>query len=176
MQTSLSTASSTNSYTKTFDGIDVAGRRLANEVRALKFVLEKKVLEVVNKMPSLRKISFLAHSLGGLFARYAIAILHSVSVETKNAGQSSALIVPTTRGPAKSRCASGLGSIAGLQPINFITLATPHLGVRGRNQVHHQNVSVYICKIYCTLSSKGLRLDSWENELSICYFVHSCRF
>lgn len=117
-------ASSTNSYTKTFDGIDVAGRRLANEV-----------LEVVNKMPSLRKISFLAHSLGGLFARYAIAILHSVSVETKNAGQSSALIVPTTRGPAKSRCASGLGSIAGLQPINFITLATPHLGVRGRNQL-----------------------------------------
>lgn len=131
---------------------------------------------MVNKMPSLRNISFLAHSLGGLFARYAIAILHSVSVETKNAGQSSALIVPTTRGPAKSRCASGLGSIAGLQPINFITLATPHLGVRGRNQVHHQNVSVYICKIYCTLSSKGLRLDSWENELSICYFVHSCRF
>ncbi|XP_035818229.1 hydrolase-like protein family isoform X4 [Zea mays] len=124
MQTSLSTASSTNSYTKTFDGIDVAGRRLANEV-----------LEVVNKMPSLRKISFLAHSLGGLFARYVIAILHSVSVETKNAGQSSALIVPTTRGPAKSRCASGLGSIAGLRPINFITLATPHLGVRGRNQL-----------------------------------------
>uniref|UniRef100_A0A804R0K3 DUF676 domain-containing protein n=1 Tax=Zea mays TaxID=4577 RepID=A0A804R0K3_MAIZE len=117
-------ASSTNSYTKTFDGIDVAGRRLANEV-----------LEVVNKMPSLRKISFLAHSLGGLFARYVIAILHSVSVETKNAGQSSALIVPTTRGPAKSRCASGLGSIAGLRPINFITLATPHLGVRGRNQL-----------------------------------------
>jgi len=49
---------------------------------------------VVNKMSSLRKISFLAHSLGGLFARYAIAVLHSV--ETKNAGQSSALIVPTT--------------------------------------------------------------------------------
>jgi hypothetical protein len=42
MQTSLSTASSTNSYTKTFDGIDVAGRRLANEVRPLKFVLEKR--------------------------------------------------------------------------------------------------------------------------------------
>ena len=49
---------------------------------------------MVNKMSSLRKISFLAHSLGGLFARYAIAVLHSV--ETKNAGQSSALIVPTT--------------------------------------------------------------------------------
>lgn len=114
---------------------------------------------MVNKMSSLRKISFLAHSLGGLFARYAIAVLHSV--ETKNAGQSSALIVPTTRGSAKSRCTSGLGSIAGLQPINFITLATPHLGARGRNQVRHQNVSDYFCKIYCSLS------DSWENKLSM---------
>lgn len=47
MQTSLSTASSTNSYTKTFDGIDVAGRRLANEVRPLKFVLEKKVSSIL---------------------------------------------------------------------------------------------------------------------------------
>lgn len=29
------------------------------------------------------------------------------------------------------------GVIAGLEPINFITLASPHLGVRGRNQVSH---------------------------------------
>lgn len=133
--------------------------------------LWKQVLDVVNKMPSLRNISFLAHSLGGLFARYAIAILHSVSVETKNAGQSSALTVPTTRGPAKSRCASGLGSIAGLQPINFITLATPHLGVRGRNQVHHQNVSDYVCKIYCTLSSKG-SIPGKTNSLFVILFIH----
>ena len=41
MQTFLSTASSSNNYTKTFDGIDISGRRLANEVRSLKFVLEK---------------------------------------------------------------------------------------------------------------------------------------
>jgi len=41
VQTFLSTASSSNNYTKTFDGIDIAGRRLANEVRSLKFVIEK---------------------------------------------------------------------------------------------------------------------------------------
>lgn len=107
---------------------------------------------MVKKMSSLRKISFLAHSLGGLFARYAIAILHSLDI--KNIGQSSAHIVPTAGGPEKSRCTSGLGAIAGLQPINFITLATPHLGVRGRNQVGHQNVLDYFCKIYCSFSSK----------------------
>ncbi|XP_039842478.1 putative lipase YDR444W isoform X2 [Panicum virgatum] len=115
-------ASSSNVYTKTFDGIDIAGRRLADEV-----------LDVVKKMSSLRKISFLAHSLGGLFARYAIALLYSL--EAKNEGQSSAQIVPAARGSAKSRCTSGLGAVAGLEPINFITLATPHLGVRGRNQL-----------------------------------------
>ncbi|CAN6215050.1 unnamed protein product [Urochloa humidicola] len=115
-------ASSSNIYTKTFDGIDIAGRRLADEV-----------LDVVKKMSSLRKISFLAHSLGGLFARYAIGILYSL--ETKNAGQSGESIVPTASGPAKSRQTSGLGAVAGLEPINFITLATPHLGVRGRNQL-----------------------------------------
>ncbi|CAN6202491.1 unnamed protein product [Urochloa humidicola] len=115
-------ASSSNIYTKTFDGIDIAGRRLAHEV-----------LDVVKKMSSLRKISFLAHSLGGLFARYAIAILYSL--ETKNAGQSGASIVPTASGSAKLRQTSGLGAVAGLEPINFITLATPHLGVRGRNQL-----------------------------------------
>ena len=60
----------------------------------------KQVLDVVKKMSSLRKISFLAHSLGGLFARYAIAILYSL--EAKNEGQSSAQIVPAARGSAKS--------------------------------------------------------------------------
>ncbi|KAF0901488.1 hypothetical protein E2562_003481 [Oryza meyeriana var. granulata] len=113
-------ASSSNIYTKTFDGIDVAGRRLANEV-----------LDVIWKTAGLSKISFLAHSLGGLFARYAISILYSM--ETKDTGQSCTAI--TTGGSGKSECNSGLGAIAGLEPINFITLATPHLGVRGKNQL-----------------------------------------
>ncbi|TVU12543.1 hypothetical protein EJB05_46194 [Eragrostis curvula] len=124
-------ASSSNIYTRTFDGIDMAGRRLADEVS-----------DVVRKMSSLRKISFLAHSLGGLFARYAISILYSP--ETKNTGQSGARNVPTARNSEKSQCTSELGAIAGLEPINFITLATPHLGVRGRNQVDHQNVLNYL--------------------------------
>lgn len=88
--------SSSNSYTKTFSGIDGAGNRLADEI-----------LSVVRRTNSLKRISILAHSLGGLFARYAIGVLYS----------------------------SDTGTIAGLDPINFITLATPHLGVRGKNQL-----------------------------------------
>ena len=116
---------------------------------------------MVKKMSSLRKISFLAHSLGGLFARYAIALLYSL--EAKNEGQSSAQIVPAARGSAKSRFTSGLGAVAGLEPINFITLATPHLGVRGRNQVGHQNV-LNFCKRYSLFPVKvglqGTKLSS----------------
>ncbi|GAB4827193.1 hypothetical protein Ancab_034083 [Ancistrocladus abbreviatus] len=106
--------SSCNSYTKTFSGIDGAGRRLAEEVA-----------QVVQKTKSLKKISFLSHSLGGLFARYAIAVLYSTDhLSHGEPGDSS-----------KADCPTGCGMIAGLEPINFITLATPHLGVRGRKQL-----------------------------------------
>ncbi|KAI7758006.1 hypothetical protein M8C21_018727 [Ambrosia artemisiifolia] len=91
---------SCNTYSKTFAGIDGAGKRLADEVR-----------QVVKSRENLKRISFLAHSLGGLIARYAVGVLY-------------------TR--ADDRTA---GLIAGLEAISFITLATPHLGVRGNKQL-----------------------------------------
>ncbi|KAK8936025.1 hypothetical protein KSP39_PZI013730 [Platanthera zijinensis] len=114
--------SSSNTYIKTFSGIDGAGRRLAEEV-----------LCVVQKTKSLKKISFLAHSLGGLFTRYAIAILYSSG--SLYSSQHKDSIHSDDENPDKSERISSLGQIAGLEPINFITLATPHLGVRGRKQL-----------------------------------------
>ncbi|XP_058095598.1 uncharacterized protein LOC131241011 isoform X2 [Magnolia sinica] len=112
-------ASSSNTYTKTFTGIDGAGRRLADEV-----------MQVVRKTESLKRISFLAHSLGGLFARYAIAALYSSNAFGKPENPAGHI----NGNPEKSTNALKLGAIAGLEPINFITLATPHLGVRGKRQ------------------------------------------
>uniref|UniRef100_A0A2C9U5H1 DUF676 domain-containing protein n=1 Tax=Manihot esculenta TaxID=3983 RepID=A0A2C9U5H1_MANES len=109
-------ASASNTYTKTFSGIDGAGKRLADEV-----------MQVVEKTEGLKRISFLAHSLGGLFARYAVAVLYSENA--LHTSQSNDLIDSTL--PRSIR----RGTIAGLDPINFITLATPHLGVRGRKQL-----------------------------------------
>ncbi|VAI01967.1 unnamed protein product [Triticum turgidum subsp. durum] len=60
-----------NSATRTFDGVDVMGRRLAEEV-----------ISVVQCRPELQKISFVAHSLGGLIARYAIALLYEPATQT----------------------------------------------------------------------------------------------
>ncbi|KAF8411049.1 hypothetical protein HHK36_003588 [Tetracentron sinense] len=115
------TASSSNTYTKTFGGIDGAGNRLADEV-----------LEIVQKTESLKRISFLAHSLGGLFARYAIAVLYSPSALIK--GRPDDLNDSRNANSEYSTCSSKRGTIAGLEPINFVTLATPHLGVKGRRQ------------------------------------------
>ncbi|XP_073280578.1 uncharacterized protein, partial [Primulina huaijiensis] len=113
-------ASSCNMYTKTFAGIDGAAKRLADEVT-----------QIVKKTENLKKISFLAHSLGGLFARYAIGVLYSPSAasdQSYDTGGSTAKEFKTLHGSNK-------GLIAGLEAINFITLATPHLGVRGNKQL-----------------------------------------
>lgn len=96
-------------------------------------ILEQ-ILNVVQETESLKKISFLAHSLGGLFARYAIAILYNQDNLTTSHHEN--FINSSTRTLEKAACTSKLGKIAGLEPINFITLATPHLGVRGKKQVN----------------------------------------
>lgn len=86
---------------------------------------------VVKKKESLKKISFLAHSLGGLIARYALGVLYS----SDNCNEQYNDAVTSTSANLKPVCSSNVGLIAGLEPVNFITLATPHLGVRGKNQV-----------------------------------------
>ncbi|XP_076894101.1 putative lipase ROG1 [Bidens hawaiensis] len=94
-----------NAATQTLDGVDVMGERLSQEV-----------LEVIKRKPNLRKISFVAHSVGGLVARYAIGRLYRPPKEGLSVEESAA-------------------TIGGLVPMNFITVATPHLGSRGNKQV-----------------------------------------
>lgn len=86
---------------------------------------------VVEKAESLKKISFIAHSLGGLIARYAVAVLYTPNISSNQSQD----MVASSAANAKPVCSSNKGLIAGLEPINFITLATPHLGVRGNKQV-----------------------------------------
>lgn len=99
----------------------------------------KQVMQVVQKTESLKRISFLAHSLGGLFARYAIAILYSPN--SLSSAKPNDLANPTMLN-SQTAYSSKRGMIAGLEPINFITLATPHLGVRGKKQVRSEGYSV----------------------------------
>ncbi|KAF5746754.1 putative lipase ROG1 [Tripterygium wilfordii] len=106
----------------TFDGVDVMGERLAEEV-----------ISVMKRHPTVQKISFVGHSLGGLVARYAIAKLY---------GQNLSREISQGNGASRTDGSSETcheekfrGKIAGLEPMNFITFATPHLGSRGHRQV-----------------------------------------
>ncbi|KAE9465059.1 hypothetical protein C3L33_03052, partial [Rhododendron williamsianum] len=102
-----------NTASLTLDGVDVMGDRLAEEI-----------LELIKQKPSLRKISFVAHSVGGLVARYVIGRLFQPP-RSNNMEDS----LP------KSCEELSKGTIGGLEPMNFITAATPHLGSRGNKQV-----------------------------------------
>ncbi|KAF4316004.1 hypothetical protein BBI17_008913 [Phytophthora kernoviae] len=56
--------SNDNSFFQTYDGVDQGGERLADEI-----------LQLAEKMPNLRKLSMIGHSLGGLYNRYCIGVL-----------------------------------------------------------------------------------------------------
>ncbi|KAL8490265.1 hypothetical protein ACS0TY_025484 [Phlomoides rotata] len=114
--------SESNSSLLTLDGIDVMGKRLADEV-----------ISVVDRHPNLEKISFVGHSLGGLVARYAIAVLYQQDLTRKRGdenGDSEGNELNKSSVEEKTKT-----TIAGLEPVNFITSATPHLGSRGHNQI-----------------------------------------
>ncbi|KAL6191618.1 hypothetical protein ACLB2K_038008 [Fragaria x ananassa] len=114
-----------NSSRLTFDGVDLMGERLAKEV-----------LAVVRKRSEVRKISFVAHSLGGLVARYAIGRLYEPFPKPEPAGDNAnCLIEGNTNNLTQSHDQPHQGTIAGLQAMNFITVATPHLGSRGNKQL-----------------------------------------
>lgn len=84
------------------------------------------VVELIQRKPEVRKISFIAHSVGGLVARYAIGRLYRPPSGRESEDLSSGMTDVDKR-----------GTIAGLEAMNFITAATPHLGSRGHKQVLH---------------------------------------
>ncbi|KAF5739830.1 putative lipase ROG1 [Tripterygium wilfordii] len=110
-----------NSSMLTFDGVDVMGERLAEEV-----------ISVIKRHPTVQKISFVGHSLGGLVARYAIAKLYGRDISRVSQGNGAS---QTDGLGDKCHEEKFRGKIAGLEPVNFITSATPHLGSRGHRQV-----------------------------------------
>ncbi|XP_050936909.1 putative lipase ROG1 isoform X2 [Cucumis melo] len=109
-----------NSSRSTFDGVDTMGERLAEEV-----------LGVIRRRPELQKISFVAHSLGGLVARYAVGRLFDHIPQLKSSGAAQSFSTDEQKQHIEQFHHE---KIAGLEPVNFITVATPHLGSRGNKQ------------------------------------------
>ncbi|XP_057854301.1 lipid droplet phospholipase 1 isoform X5 [Cryptomeria japonica] len=110
-----------NASRLTLDGVDVMGERLADEV------------DTVTKCnPGLKKISFISHSVGGLVARYSIGRLYEPPSSDKITLEHKELPNGNIFQYDKEQSS---GMIAGLEPVNFITVATPHLGSKGKKQV-----------------------------------------
>jgi hypothetical protein len=107
-----------------------------------------KVISIVECRPELRKISFVAHSLGGLVARYAIALLYESNTQKGSHEECEMQAVDYS-----SKQHTVAGTIAGLEPVNFITFATPHLGTRSHKQVtlksfHHRYSWTFIFNLF----------------------------
>ncbi|KAJ5887903.1 hypothetical protein N7495_007944 [Penicillium taxi] len=82
-----------NDGNMTYDGIEVGGERLMHEIEDTLEALEA-------KGQTIKRLSIVGYSLGGLVSRYAIGLLQARGLLDK------------------------------LEPVNFTTFATPHVGVR----------------------------------------------
>lgn len=108
-----------NSGSYTYDGIETGGERVTQEIETL-------LQELEDDGASVKRLSIIGYSLGGLIARYAIGLLHSK------------------------------GWFKKLEPVNFTTFATPHLGVRTPLRGYHSHLwNAFASR---TLSASGRQL------------------
>lgn len=91
------------------------------------------VISVIKRQPEVQKISFVAHSLGGLIARFTIGKLYRQNITRESFEENGEC--RNAESGAQYLEVKSKGKIAGLEPINFITFATPHLGSIGHKQV-----------------------------------------
>lgn len=118
------------------------------------------VISVIKRHPGVQKISFVGHSLGGVVARYAIAKLYErdITREPKPSQENGDCRTDGSEDPCLEE--KFKGKIAGLEPINFITSATPHLGSRGHKHVRGLclmfSLSMYFSKRFVFQISVGI--------------------
>ncbi|EOD52291.1 putative lipase serine esterase protein [Neofusicoccum parvum UCRNP2] len=82
-----------NSGSFTYDGVELGGERIAHEI-------EEELERLARNGQTIRRLSIIGYSLGGLVSRYAVGLLYHK------------------------------GWFEKIEPVNFTTFATPHLGVR----------------------------------------------
>ena len=87
----------------------------------------------------MKSISIVAHSLGGLVARYDIGKVYKQPISLSSSNGSD------TETPLEH---SSTGTVFGLKPINFITVATPHIGSRGNWQVKKNSYYLFTVRYF----------------------------
>lgn len=109
----------------TYDGIDVCGARVANEVET-----QISLLQAADKLVT--KLSIVGYSLGGLISRYCIGLLYQRGlfdpVPDSDPDSPSASMFSESAIDAQNS-QDGARTPRGIKPVLFTTFATPHVGV-----------------------------------------------
>jgi hypothetical protein len=104
------------------------------------------VRQIVRQTKGLKRISFLAHSLGGSFPRYPIADLYRLNDNSQ--GEVDISNSSHFQVYSNARSIHCKAKLAGLELINLITIATPHLGLGGSGQVILFSLPVSYCQLF----------------------------
>ena len=123
-QYNLIYTSNQNAKFKTYDGIEICGKRLQLEI----YDVINKIYQQ-NENVQINKMSIIAYSLGGLISRYCLGLLYN----------------------DKFFSADWVGNLSGIpiEFVNFITFVSPHVGVispysRVAKLVGHSGVQLYL--------------------------------
>ncbi|KAK3835884.1 MAG: putative serine esterase-domain-containing protein [Linnemannia elongata] len=118
----------------TYDGVDICAQRLVQEIH--------KVIEVIdNQSRKVTQFSFLGYSLGGLIGRFAMGLLDMEK-----------FFDPVEQGGQ------------GIEPVYFVTMATPHLGIRKPPQSNSSKLFNYLSSRMLSRTGEQLQLiDDYVN-------------
>ena len=130
-----------NSGSFTYDGIELGGERVCQEI-------EEEIEKLAKAGQEIKKLSLVGYSLGGLVARFCVGLLYSKGFFEK--------ITPVVRTKSVR-----ISRILANQLQNFTTFATPHLGVRTPLRGWHNHIwNVLGAR---TLSASGRQLFTIDN-------------
>jgi len=119
-------ATCNDGFLRTHEGVDSGGKKLADEIE-----------EFAAKHPQIKKFSIIGHSLGGIFARYCIGILHERRFFDK------------------------------YQPVYYVSLASPHVGSRRSPKGLFNPLACWFTRSVLSITGKQLMLEDGDTPLLV---------
>lgn len=116
-------ASCNDGFLFTHDGIDKGGTRLANEI-----------CDLLTDKTQITRISIIGHSLGGMYSRYCVGVLHE------------------------------RGFFQQIKPENLITIATPHVGSRRPPNGFFNHAALLVTRNAFSITGKQLMVEDQRTE------------
>jgi hypothetical protein len=153
---------------KTNDGIHAGGSRLANEINSLlRFVVQDNPPSHSNNNYKMFTLSICGNSLGGLYARRALAniewnVTYNIDKDNNENVENDAQ-QPSSSSSSSTTTTTTSNFITPVTPLLFVTTATPHLGVSQHTYIRLPRAFEY--PIAQILDQTGRDLFGYSNVL-----------